>query len=95
MVVNVNIDIAAITSVIVWSTLLGIMFVILSTYRKNIGSYVKELMKDLRLSKVSVGPSCVSVELAVAKGFEPKWRTGTDPLEDIRQTTLYNLRLCK
>lgn len=91
MVVNVNIDIAAITSVIVWSTLVGIMFVILSTYRKNIGSYVKELMKDLRLSKVSVGPSGVSVELAVAKGFEPKW-TGTDPLEDIRQTALYNLR---
>jgi hypothetical protein len=69
LVTSFDIDIDAILTAIVWPVFAGIVLILIFKYRQNIGPFIKEL----KVSKLSVGP--VSVELAEAKGFEPDLTT--------------------
>jgi hypothetical protein len=66
MVINVNLDVAAIANAIVWPVLVGIVII---RYRNNIGEFLKNVTP--RINKLSVGP--VSLELENTTGFTPQW----------------------
>jgi hypothetical protein len=83
--ISLEIDVAAIVTAFVWPIFIGIVISLIVRYRKNIGSF----LKDLRVSKISFG-TFFSFELFEAKKFEPNW-VGSSPL-DLRQSAIDGIK---
>lgn len=82
MAVSLNIDVGALANAIVWPTFAAVLLV---KYRHDIASFLRNLLKDVRLSKLSFGS--LSAEFATTRGIEPNWGIGP---ADLRQTDVSN-----
>ena len=68
---QVNIDIDAILAAIIWPVFAGIVLILVVAHRQRLGPFIKEL----RISKVSVGP--LSVDLAEIRASKPNLEVNT------------------
>jgi hypothetical protein len=76
---SLDIDVAGIMNAVAWPSVVATLLIV---YRRHIGKFLRDISPRIR--SLSIGP--FSIDLAEAKGFEPKWK-GQGPM-DVRQSDI-------